>query len=144
MLTPRLVPAVDAGFFLVTPLSTLLAELHQLPKASGRMGIRGTYLTPTSSATVNDRLSARGSATPNSGRGSPVFQSTNISRQNLSTNPSWVTAETTTEPSAPDPEDPVWTTILQAFPPQWKHVDWGARNYVDAVTLPFVLVDKTV
>ena len=78
----------------------------------------------------------RGSATPNSIRGGPVFQSINNSRQDLSTNPSWVTAET------PDAEDPIWTSILQAFPPQWKHVDWGARNYVDAVTLPFVLVDK--
>lgn len=142
---PRLAPTVDAGFFgdsVVNPLS----RVSRAAESQWMNNSPGTHLAPPAfSATASSNSNTRGSATSNSR--SSEFGSTSNSRQEPSTTPSWVTAETsalssTAEPSIPDPEDPVWTSIVQAFPPQWKHVNWGARNYVDEVTLPFVLVDK--
>lgn len=103
------------------------------------------HLTTTTWATAKSNLSAGGSAAANPT--SSELGGIDSSRQYLSATPPWAAAGTTSilstaEPSTPDPEDPVWTSIVQALPPQWKYVNWGARHYVDGVTIPFVLIDK--
>ncbi|KAF9472457.1 hypothetical protein BDN70DRAFT_900529 [Pholiota conissans] len=84
-------------------------------------------------------------ATAKDTRESTASHSKQSESRNIHSSPSQVSAKGTSsaaESSTPDPKDPVWTSIVQAFPPQWKYVSWGARHYVDEVTIPVVLIDK--